>query len=469
MVRPRRLSKHLAPVVLAGVAFGIAAAPASASTAQLMELMIDAECKYVPPDGECLPASVTTLAYEAGPGEANRVRMRPGPGGIRVTDAGAAVDPGPGCSRTGARSVRCDVPATGVYVATGGGADRVRIELDEPTAVDGGPGDDVLVGGPGRDRLYGGQGADALRGGADDDELYDGSLARPLRAGDLNPFYEYIYLDVDGTGRGGDSFDGGRGRDTVGYQGRSRGIRVDLATTAEVAGARGERDSVRGVESAVGGEGDDRLAGNRRSNGLGGGGGDDVIRGRRGHDGIGGGSGNNTIFAGPGRDEVSSSQPSDVGADRMFCGPGADRLWHPLPSDFVNDDCEALEFPVVPPHGIFASTVTSTLPLGSDGSLVVLTTELWCPAAVAVPCGLELSLLVEGPGGRGGTAPPRGTLLGSASHTLAPNEYRTVTLSLSEAGARILRRHRALRVRVHVDEGAPQPPAGYMTILRAPR
>jgi hypothetical protein len=470
MVRPRRCWKHVVSVAVVAIAVGLSAAPVSASTAQLIELEVPPECKY--PGFPCHPTFYTALAYDAGPGEANRVRFELGAEGIRVTDAGAPVEPGPGCSSTDTGSVRCDVPDSGVVVATGGGDDRVRVGLDEPTAIDGGPGDDVLVGGPGRDRLYGGNGADVLRGGDESDELYDGALRRAVRGGDLHPFiYDYVYLEVAGAGQGRDSFDGGPGRDSIGYQGRRGGVRVDLATAAAVGGARGERDSVRGVESAIGSGGDDLLAGSRRGDGLSGGAGDDRIRGRQGNDGIQGGSGRNVIFAGPGHDWVNSPyQESDLGAEQTFCGRGADRVSYMFPGDFLNDDCEILDFPIQPPRPFFHGTVASFLPLDRGGSLVVLeASQLWCPAALFAPCALELSLLVDGPGIRGGTAPPQGTVLGSASYTLASNEYRTVSLSLSDAGARILRRHRVLRVRIHVDEGASQPPGGYLTILRAPR
>jgi hypothetical protein len=469
MARPCRLWKHLASVVVVGVALCLPAASASASTAQLIELEVTGGCKYVPPGSVCSPAHQAVLAYEAGAGERNRVRIAADAEGVRVTDPGATVKPGPGCTRIDIRSVRC-APESGIFVSTGGGDDRVRIELDFPTIADGGAGTDVIVGGPGHDRLYGGKGADILRGAKGSDELYDGSLRSPLRDGDLDPFTESTFLPVAGAGRGRDSFDGGGGRDTLGYQGRRGDISVDLASGAAAAGARGERDLVKDVESAVGGNGNDRLAGTRRGNWLDGGGGDDRIRAGRGDDSIDGGSGRNVYFAGPGDDLVNSQlEESNVGTDRMFCGPGADRVMYIFSTDFVNDDCESLELGLV--LRVIPGTVASFLPLDSEGSRVVLeVSDVWCTYVVgAPPCALDLAILVDGPGTRGGTAPPRGAMLGSASYMFMPNERKSVTLSLSDAGAAMLRDHGVLRVRIHITEGEPEPSSGYLTVLRAPR
>ncbi|MGH2822590.1 MAG: hypothetical protein ACRDLY_06105 [Thermoleophilaceae bacterium] len=458
--------------VIIGVTLGLHAAPASASTAQLVQAVIPPECKYVPPGESCPPGSDTILVYEAGLGEANRVTLTRTPEELRVTDAGAVVEPGAGCSSIDVHGVRCSGSDIGVFVMTGGGADTIRLELTGRAIADGGAGDDLLLGGPGGDRLYGGKGDDVLRGGDGPDGLHDASLRQPLRSGDLSPFHEETVLALAAPGRGRDSFDGGADSDTVSYRGRLAGVRVDLANTAAIGGARGEHDAVRDVESAFGGAGDDRLAGNdKRNNELDGGGGDDRIAGRRGVDYIEGGPGRNVIFAGPGDDYVNSRyRGTDFGDERTFCGPGADNVSWIFPSDFLNDDCEDLEFNFLREGGLFGGSVLSLLPLRKDGTRVVLVApELWC-YFVANPsgCRLQLELLVQGPGTRRGTAPPTGTVLGSRSYEFAPNERKAVTFALSATGARILRRHRSLRVRMRADDGSPRP-GGYLTVLRAPR
>ena len=94
-----------------------------------------------------------------------------------------------------------------------------------------------------------------------------------MRSGDPSPFgFDEGVIALAYPGRGRDSFDGGAGRgDSVSYAERSASVRVDLATTAAMGGARGEHDSWKGVESVFGTPGDDRLSGNRRGNALGGG------------------------------------------------------------------------------------------------------------------------------------------------------------------------------------------------------
>jgi Ca2+-binding RTX toxin-like protein len=475
MAHSRRSTRFASVTVICGVAVGLLAGTAFGSTAQFVDVVIPSECKYVPPGFTCLPGSAKVLVYRGGPGEANAVRVTGSGDAARIDDPAAVIDPGEGCSAIDAHSVSCAAPEVGgvyrVYVSTGSGADTISSSLPGPVIVDGGPGDDVLLGGPSGDVLYGGSGADALRGGDGADGLYDASPREPLRSGDLDPYLEETVVALADPGRGRDSFDGGRGRDGVSYDGRSAGVRVDLVDTAAIGGARGEHDSVKSVQNAVGGGGDDRLAGNKRSNTLDGAGGDDRIVAGRGNDYIEGGTGRNVIIAGPGDDLINSLyRPSDYGAERTFCGPGLDHVSWTFPSDFVNDDCEALEFNFLREGGLFGGDVRSQLPLRKGGAhLVLVAPELWC-YFVANPsgCGLRLDLLVDGPASRRGTAPPRGTLLGSQSYTFSPNERKSVSLSVSQAGLRMLRRHRALSVRVRVTEDAPHQPGGYLTVLRTP-
>jgi hypothetical protein len=460
------------------------AGPAAASTAQLVDVVLPPYCKYNPPDVPCLPGSAKVLVYQAGAGEANRVSLTGTREEVRIGDRAAVIEPGPGCSRIDRHSVRCSEAENGlerVYVATASGADTVRSELDTlagypgEVLVDGGGGDDLLVGSARADRLYGGKGDDVLRGRGGDDQLYDASPQRTLRTGDPSPFaidegMSALALVDPGPGR--DSFDGGDGGgDRVSYAERSAGVRVDLANTAAIGGARGERDSVRGVEGTVGGAGDDRLAGNRRTNELDGGAGDDRIVGRRGADFIEAGSGRNVIVTGPGGDQINAHyRPSDEGADRFFCGAGRDSVSWIFASDFVNDDCESLQFNFLGAQGLFGGSAESLLPLRAGyPPFVLISPELWC-FFIANPsgCQLTLELSVDGPAARGGTAPVRGTLLGSESSTFLPDERKTVILGLSPAGLETLRRHRALRARVTVSEGGAQPSAGYLTVLRTP-
>src|SRR2546430_2880276 len=122
-------------LLLAAVALGadggnlaVAAAPAAASTVQL--------------DGP-------TLTYDAAPGEWNRLTISSAGGTLTVTDTGATVTAGPGC--TSASSTKATCPATGVAamaVSTGGMNGHASVfGTSIPTTFDDGPGNRTLTGG----------------------------------------------------------------------------------------------------------------------------------------------------------------------------------------------------------------------------------------------------------------------------------------------------------------------------------
>jgi Ca2+-binding RTX toxin-like protein len=483
MVGPRRLIQFVSVTVMVGVALGLFAAPVSGSTAQLVDVVLPPECKFTPPGGVCPPGSATVLVYQAERGEANRVSVASSGQELRVSDPGAAIHPGRGCTPIERHRVNCSEPGrviSDVFIDSGDGADTVNSRSASVT-VNGGRGDDLLVGGRFRDVLYGGPGADRLRGRDGGDLLYDASPRRPFLRTDLAaffppPFFGFTFgsrtaVPLAGPGRGRDYFDGGSGRDTISYEGRLAGVTLDLADAAAVAGGRREHDSIRGVQGALGGVGDDRLVGSSRSDLLDGTRGDDRIVGREAADFIEGGTGRNVIIAGPGDDLINSQyRPTDLGAERTFCGSGMDHVSWIFPSDFLNDDCEDLEFNFLRDGGLFGGDVRSQLPLRTGvAPLVLVAPELWCHFVVNPSgCRLTLDLLVDGPASRRGTAPPRGTLLGSESYKFSPDERKSVSLSVSPAGLRILRRHGALQVRVRVTEDAPHQPGGYLTVLRAP-
>jgi Ca2+-binding RTX toxin-like protein len=476
----RRLpwTHFLAAVVILGVVARPSAAPASASTAQLVDVVLPPECKSPSPPGICPPRAARVIVYQAGSGEANRVSVVSSPQELRIRDRAAVIQVGRGCTQIDRHRVKCPVPED-VFIDTSGGADRVRSRSASITA-NGGRGDDVLVGGPSGDKLFGGRGADFIRGRGGDDRLYDAAPRRPLGSSDLSQFFPPPFegltfgptpVPLASSARGRDSFDGGIGHDTISYEGRLAGVNVDLANGAAVAGANDEHDSVERVESVLGGAGDDRLAGNSRTNELDGTKGDDRILGRRGTDFIEGGSGRNLILAGPGEDYIDGVyRSSDFGPERIFCGSGLDHVSWIFPSDFVNDDCETMEFTFLGEGALFGGGVKSLLPIRTGNPPTVLvTSELWCSAGLNPSgCQLTLELRVLGPAGRRGTAPPRGTSLGYQTYTFSPDERKSVSLGVSPEGLQILRRHRALRVLVSALEGSPPPPVGYMTVLRAP-
>ena len=249
--------------------------------------------------------------------------------------------------------------------------------------LDGGDGQDFLSGDDGRDELLGGGARDILcgglgddheRGGDGDDEVGASLAAREncrdggddvlageggddnLDAGPGRGFLRegtpFGFVDPPDAANGADAISGGAGRDTVTYVGRTSAVAISLGAGADD-GAAGEGDSVAGdVEVAVGGAGDDRIAGtpggDRLDGGDGsdaidggdgddtllgggidagadrltGGAGDDALQGAGGGDALTGGAGADTVSGGGGDDELDGGDDPD----RLAGGPGLDRL-----------------------------------------------------------------------------------------------------------------------------------------------
>ncbi|WP_066479667.1 hypothetical protein [Bosea sp. WAO] len=116
-------------------------------------------------------------------------------------------------------------------VRAGSGDDLVRGGAGDDL-LDGGDGDDVLQGGDGNDRLLGGLGDDFLFGGAGNDTLIGGE--------------------------GNDLLDGGDGIDTADYSVETAAVTIDL-TTGQATGTDIGVDTLRGIEVAIGGAGNDRI------------------------------------------------------------------------------------------------------------------------------------------------------------------------------------------------------------------
>jgi Ca2+-binding RTX toxin-like protein len=124
-----------------------------------------------------------------------------------------------------------------------------------------------------------------VRGNGGDDTLPDGQLSRLLTPEeDEGRVFPPLLEPAIAVPAEPDVFDGGLGTDTLGYEGRRRGVIADLARTDPHAGAPGERDSLRGLERLEGGNGGDLLLGDDSANLLLGGEGDDRLVGRAGDD-----------------------------------------------------------------------------------------------------------------------------------------------------------------------------------------
>jgi Ca2+-binding RTX toxin-like protein len=222
--------------------------------------------------------------YIAAPGETNELTAAYAADAlsVTVTDPGAVITATGSCTSLSMHSAVCRAPDPPFPIA-GPFVQSVRALLGDmndhavttrtgPNVIggidaSGGPGDDVLTGSPAEDVLDGGGGTDVLTGGAGGDTLSDG--------------------DRDGAAAGlapdADQLDGGPGVDTLSYRQRTRGVVVDLAGNDPV-GEAGEGDVAPGFESITGGEGNDRLAGDRHANDIDGGGGSNRLIGRGGND-----------------------------------------------------------------------------------------------------------------------------------------------------------------------------------------
>jgi len=151
--------------------------------------------------------------------------------------------------------------------------------------------------------------------------------------------------DADGA-LDADTLDGGAtDDDVVSYESRAGPVTVNLADDGPD-GALGEGDAVIGVESAVGGEGDDRLVGDDKRNNLTGGGGDDVLVGKasNGDQGLGerleGGAGDDRLFGGDDIDFLVGG----AGTDRLACGGAVDLVLNPEGGELLPRSCESLDY-----------------------------------------------------------------------------------------------------------------------------
>jgi hypothetical protein len=217
--------------------------------------------------------------------------------------------------------------------------------------------------------LNGGGGLDQLFGGENSDVLDDG----------------------DATGAAdADVLDGGASADTVTYARRTRGVRVDLLDAA-TDGEPGEGDTLRAIENATGGSGNDRIDGDEERNLLRGGPGSDRLGGGRKDDALYGGGGRDSLRGQSGADQLDGGRARDTlrgdsGADVIFaaalgesvsCGRGADSLVRPAPAVLVPPTCESLRYAFASPGTDGVSFFLRAYPVRASGR--TLRFRLGCP------------------------------------------------------------------------------------------
>ena len=327
----------------------------------------------VPPDryGD---ASYAYVELRAAAGEANAVTVSGGPEAVVVRDSAAPLTGGAGCRPLGPHEVQCrsaDLRLLEVRLLGEDGDDALTDAAPGIYgSLYGGPGDDVLTGDDDGQVQDGGEDADRLVGGAGRDVLHGGAGPDAVDAGDGD---DRVRGDPAGAGGWPDVLDGGRGDfDHVGYDGRTVGVAIDLASSGPQ-GAPGERDLLLGFEQARGGDGADVIRGTDGPNhleGAGPPGAGDLLDGRRGHDTLSGSFSDDRLEGGPGNDRLDGGGGTDLyragaGNDRLSlglapfwdprdqaratvaCGPGRDFANDPDARTLVPADCEEISFELI--------------------------------------------------------------------------------------------------------------------------
>lgn len=224
------------------------------------------------------------------------------------------------------------------------GDDQIKV-IGSGGTIDGYAGNDTIIGAGGQDTLIGGDGNDSVSAG-------DGAD-----------------LIVGGDGAGNDSYDGGKGIDTVKYTSAKAGIRVDLArgtagsiTTRDSAGIA--RDKLKAIENIASGDFGDGIIGSKEANFIDGGDGSDTID---------GGLGSDTLVGGKGADIfVFASKPAARNVDALTdFEPGIDKIQFSVKT-FARlkgaTDYLVTDAPSKATHYLIYDSTTGKLSYDADGS-----------------------------------------------------------------------------------------------------
>jgi Ca2+-binding RTX toxin-like protein len=390
VARTSRILCACAAALTATFAFGVPAQAAATGVASVVD--------------------ATRIRFTAGSGKVNQVVVTRSGNTVTVDDR-VAVKAGKGCravkgDKTKVRCTTAKAP-TRVLLHLGAKNDSVTNRSDLAISANGGDGNDTLAGGPradrligegGADRLYGRAGADSLDGGEGADRLWGeagndglnggwgndalaggdgndqlvGSVGDDREYGGAGDDYFYQEWDRDPDGypvpiSDRDLISGGSGNDHTDYNSRRKPITADSDGVMGDDGAKGEHDTLTGIEEIWGGFGNDRLYGTAGPDFLQGGYGNDTLLGLGGDDQLTDLVGNNRLEGGAGDDRLHGSPGSDV----LLGGPGIDYVSYqdrtkPVTVDLdgvSNDDGQAGERDTV---GADVETVS-----GGDGNDVL--------------------------------------------------------------------------------------------------
>jgi Ca2+-binding RTX toxin-like protein len=286
--------------------------------------------------------SAKRLAFAANPGEANDVTISAAGANAVVSDAGAPLTAGAGCSSNSPNQVTCP-NAVRISAALGDGDDHIRNTTSLPSHIQGNAGNDVIEGGAGDDVLLGEAGVDQIYGGAGNDTINTrGGLADLV---DCGPGTDTLLSDafdhVNATCESGSTPPPpGPGEAPAPPHGTNPlpvilpsppgtrdpvklGFPDGACPTKFLGTAAGDWiDGTGSADRMFGMNGDDVL------NGLGG---DDCLVGMAGNDRLYGGDGSDRAYGGAGRDLLVGGNGAErmwgnKGHDRLSGGGGADRL-----------------------------------------------------------------------------------------------------------------------------------------------
>jgi hypothetical protein len=330
------------------------------------------------------------LRYTAAAGEVNNVSFARVSGDtFRVTELGATIAAGGGCTQDSPNVVTCTTqPGRPIIARLGDQDDRATSRVSRSVqffgedgndrllgasgrdTLDGGNGDDNITGGSGRDRLVGAAGNDQLFGNSGNDTVLGGDGNDVLDGGNGND--SVSGGNGDDTLRelsapnGSDSLAGDAGNDTVDYSLRTAPVNVTIDDVANDGDRRSsERDNVRSsVDRVLGGSGSDLLVGrDGPSDTLVGGAGDDVIDPLRGSD---------HVDGGPGIDQI---RLRDLSADDVVCGDGVDSVAADE-RDTAAPDCEKVR-----------RTAAMSIALARRAAYPTATVRVVCPPSAFKACG----------------------------------------------------------------------------------
>jgi Ca2+-binding RTX toxin-like protein len=326
-------------------------------------------------------------------------------------------------------NVRSDIES----VTGGKGNDEIDGSNGDNTLI-GGDGDDTLTGFGGVDKLYGEADQDKLYGNDDDDALYGGEGMDRLDAG---PGID-ILAGMGGPdtmlgGTGNDKFYGGAGEDTVSYQSLTAPVTVDLDGSAFDDGPEGEGDTVGAdVEDIFGGKGDDKLTGNGAANFIQGGAGRDTIDGSGGEDTLMGNDGDDTLIALDGlKDTANCGLDNDkVSADAIDVLVGCEDTGATPDTGGGNTGGGQNG------GGGQPQTAGPVITLASKAAVKKgkTTIKVACPATAKAACTGTLTLRTS-----------TKKKVGTAKFSVAPGKKARVTVKLSKAAVKALRKARRLK------------------------